>query len=142
MTALDSFLHQVTGQLSAAGIKALTAYQQPLFLLPEDDLFVTAGIADIRHEPPFPVSDGTAVPAQITLCLRLHGKTAREAGRLSACLETAVLPLLSNAGYAVLSAESGGTVFDRTLDRYVCEAKVRIAAVFTVDLFNGNEVTA
>lgn len=142
MALLDTFLHELTDRLSASGIRVLNEFEQPLFPLPADDLFVTAAVTGLRAEPPLSVHGGRAVPVQLTLRLRFHGRTEKDAGALPAVRETVLLPLLLDTGLAVTSADCGETAYVRAVDRFVCEAEFSLAGVFTDISSDRNEVIA
>lgn len=131
MAYLETFLHDVTERLSAAGLTVEPEYPQNARPVPAKGLFVTAAVSAVRHEPPLAFSGGSAVPVQLTLRLRFHCGTDRDAAQLSVCWELTVLPVLLGMGLAVQSAAFGETVYDRTLDRFVREAQVQIAGAVT-----------
>ena len=131
MAYLETVMNGIIDTLRANGHTAYSEYELQTAPVPKEAVFITAGIAQLSAEPPLHVDGGSAFPTALSLRFRIHGRPSGDPDRLAILWETAILPELMDAGYAVRETKLGEVQYSKTLDRTVREARVTIAALLT-----------
>lgn len=126
---LESLTTQIVDALNADGLCAFTEFSRKLRQLPEKAPFVTAAVSALRLEPPISLRGGQVVPALCTLRFRIHSTPNSNPDRLATIWQSSILPMLLDCGFSVHDAALGPCRFDKTLDRTVREAVVRVSAL-------------
>lgn len=126
---LESLTTQIVDTLKADGLCAFAEFPRNLEHIPEKAPFVTAAVSALHLEPPISLRGGHIVPALCTLRFRIHGKPDANSDRLAAIWQSSILPMLLDLGFSIRDAALGPCRFDKTLDRNVREAVVRVSAL-------------
>lgn len=132
MAKLEEFTDSIIAVLRQAGLTVFAEYEKPLVPLP-DKPFLTAAPRKFTCGEPLPYTDGIAMPAALTLSLRLHSAVAEKSNTLAETMEQRVIPVLVQQGYDMRSVEMGAPEYVRALDRMVCEAVLVIGGLFFIN---------
>ena len=131
MAYLETITSGITADLQDAGLTAYTEYELQTAAVPNAAQFVTVGIAALKGDMPLSVPNGTAVPTDVRLRVRMHGRAGCDPDQLTMLWELYVLPVLMQSGFALGDMKLSEIRYDKTLDRLLREAEISVPALLT-----------
>ena len=131
MAKLEEFTDSILTLLRSAGLTVFAEYEHPC-TPPPDTLFLTAAPRKFSCGEPLPYPHGTAMPAALTLTLRLHSAVSDRSDTLAALTENTIIPLLVQQGFDIRSVQMSAPEYAKTLDRMVCETVLVIGGLFLI----------